>query len=134
MYRVWTSGVAIGNPLGYARTALVRVFLSQRRRRSSAELPLAELPDPGVDEPDWALRRSLVAALLTLPHRDRAVLVLRYLADRSVEDVARDLGKSPGAVRVQSLRALARLRSVLGAASTTELGDLDLTVSNRTCP
>jgi len=48
------------------------------------------------------------------------VLVLRYLEDRSVEQVAVDLDRSPGAIRVQSMRALSRLRDVLGE-DTTEL-------------
>ncbi len=53
-----------------------------------------------------------------LSKRDRAVLVLRYLEDRSVEQVAVDLDRSPGAIRVQSMRALSRLRDVLGEDAT----------------
>lgn len=102
------------HPLAYARRTLVRVFLSHRRRRSSSERPVAEVPDRGRDGPDADLRQTLVAALLTLSERDRAVLVLRYLADRSVDDVAADLGRTPGAIRVASVRALAKVRAVLG--------------------
>ncbi|HZZ96263.1 MAG TPA: SigE family RNA polymerase sigma factor [Jatrophihabitantaceae bacterium] len=112
IYRVWP--VTLDHPLGYARSTLVRTFLSHRRRRSSSEQPVLQLPEQPTDEPDAALRRTLVAALLTLPERDRAVLVLRYLADRSVAEVARDLGKSPGAIRISSMRALAKLRLLLG--------------------
>jgi RNA polymerase sigma-70 factor (sigma-E family) len=112
MYRIWPA--PIDHPLAYARRILVRTFLSHRRRRSSSEQPTETLPEHGVHDSDAALRQTLLAALQTLSERDRAVLVLRYLADRSVEDVARDLGRSPGAIRVQSLRALAKLRAVLG--------------------
>jgi DNA-directed RNA polymerase specialized sigma24 family protein len=45
---------------------------------------------------------------------DRAVLVLRYFEDRSVEQVALDLGKNAGAIRTRTSRALDRLRAVLG--------------------
>ena len=45
---------------------------------------------------------------------DRAVLVLRYLEDVSVADTADALGVSPGAVRNRTIRALDRLRVVLG--------------------
>ena len=45
---------------------------------------------------------------------DRAVLVLRYLEDVSVADTADALGVSPGAVRNRTIRALDRLRAVLG--------------------
>jgi RNA polymerase sigma-70 factor (sigma-E family) len=114
IYRIWP--VALDHPLAYARRAVARTFLSHRRRRSTGERPADDLPDLGTAEPDGALRRTLLDALQTLPERDRAVLVLRYLADRSVADVATDLGMSPGAVRVAALRALARLRTALGDA------------------
>jgi RNA polymerase sigma-70 factor (sigma-E family) len=112
MYRIWPA--PIEHPLAYARSTLVRTFLSHRRRRSSSEQPMQTLPEHVVTDSDAALRQTLIAALLTLSERDRSVLVLRYLADRSVEDVAHDLGRSPGAIRVQSMRALAKLRTALG--------------------
>src|SRR6187431_2495407 len=43
VYVKW--GRRIDNPAAYAQTTLVRTFLSQRRRRSSHELPYADLPD-----------------------------------------------------------------------------------------
>ncbi|MGW2969483.1 sigma factor-like helix-turn-helix DNA-binding protein, partial [Streptomyces mirabilis] len=46
--------------------------------------------------------------------RDRAVLLLRYWEDRSVEQTAAILQVRPGAVRNQSMRALARIRDLLG--------------------
>jgi RNA polymerase sigma factor (sigma-70 family) len=72
------------------------------------------LPDVAERAPDADLRLDLVAALAQLPKRDRAVVVLRYLADRSVEQVAADLGRTPSAIKVQSMRALAKLRESLG--------------------
>ena len=112
IYRAWP--VNADNPVAYSRRVLVRVFLSWRRRRSSSERPTADLPERPVYDSDAALRRTLLDALLTLSDSDRAVIVLRYLADRSVEEVAHDLGRSPGAVRVKSMRALSKLRAVLG--------------------
>ena len=49
----------------------------------------------------------------TLPPRARAVVVLRYWADLSVEQVADVLGCSAGNVKSLSARALPRLRAVL---------------------
>jgi RNA polymerase sigma-70 factor (sigma-E family) len=114
MYRAWGGIGRIDNPAAYAQTVLVRQFLSHRRRRSSGERPSEHLPDDAAAGPDADLRLALVAALAELPKRDRAVVVLRYLADRSVEQVAVDLGRTPSAVKVQSMRALAKLRLALG--------------------
>ena len=57
---------------------------------------------------------SLQQALAELAPLDRAVLVLRFFEDRSVEQVALDLGTKAGAVRTRTSRALDRLRAVLG--------------------
>ena len=105
----------IDNPAAYAQTTLVRTFLSARRRRSSGELPYADPPDR--PHPDRAAETDLqllvAGALDGLAPTDRAVLVLRYLEDRSVRDVAQVLGVSEGAVRTRSMRALDRLRPLL---------------------
>jgi DNA-directed RNA polymerase specialized sigma24 family protein len=47
-------------------------------------------------------------------HRDRAIIVLRYWEDHSVQTVAELLGLSPGVVKMQSRRALATLRVPIG--------------------
>jgi RNA polymerase sigma-70 factor (sigma-E family) len=112
----WTSGGRrIENPAAYAHTALVRVFLSHQRRRSNGERPTVEVPDrPAAHGDDPELRLTLLAALARLSPRDRAVLVLRYWEDRSIEETAEALQSSSGAVRTQSSRALTRLRAILG--------------------
>jgi RNA polymerase sigma-70 factor (ECF subfamily) len=54
------------------------------------------------------------AALAALPERDREVLVLRFLEDLSTADAAAVLGVGEGAVKMRLMRALQRLRDVLG--------------------
>lgn len=110
----------IDNPAGYAETTLVRTFISAQRRRSSHERPVEVLPDRGQVDGDADVRIALATALAELHPLDRAVLVMRYLDDVSVADTASRLGLSPGAVRNRSMRALDRLRSLLG----TSLRDL----------
>jgi RNA polymerase sigma-70 factor (sigma-E family) len=110
----------IDNPAGYAQTTLVRTFISTQRRRSNHERPVDVLPDHGHVDGDADLRIALAVALAELKPLDRAVLVMRYLDDVSVAETANRLGVSPGAVRTRSLRALDRLRSMLG----TSLHDL----------
>ncbi|MER5867992.1 SigE family RNA polymerase sigma factor [Kitasatospora sp. NPDC002040] len=99
----------------YARKVLLRMYLSQQRLRRSGEVVSAELPEPSAHSGGQSdLRLTLVAALAQLPPRNRMVVVLRYLEDQSVEDVAELLEVSPGAVKSLTTRSLAKLREVLG--------------------
>ncbi|MFF7359854.1 SigE family RNA polymerase sigma factor [Streptomyces sp. NPDC008125] len=118
MYMLWGRVHRIDNPAAYAQTVLARAFLTHRRRRSTGERPLAELPDtaPTPAGADPALRMTLLDALDRLAPKDRAVVVLRYWEDRSVEQTAEALRMSPAAVRTRCVRALARLRTLLGGS------------------
>lgn len=102
------------SPTAYTRTVLLNTFLSHRRLRRSSERPVDRIPEGAADGTDPTVRLDLMAALAGLTPADRAVLVLRFWEDRSVEDTASVLGVSPGAVRTRSSRALARLRERLG--------------------
>jgi RNA polymerase sigma factor (sigma-70 family) len=62
-------------------------------------------------------RLDLQAALLRLPRRQREVVVLRYLADRTESETASLIGLSVGSVKSHASRALAGLRSVLNEPS-----------------
>jgi len=115
MYRKWGQRRRIENPSGYAQTTLVNLFISMQRKKSSTERPDAELADRGARQEDVDLRLTLPATLGRLPELDRAVLVLRFWEDCSVEDTALALKVSPSVVRSRSFRALARVRDLLGA-------------------
>jgi RNA polymerase sigma-70 factor (sigma-E family) len=105
---------------GYASRTLVNAFLSDRRRRRGRELLTGWLPE----RPDLAavaapeVRMVVLDALATLPPRSRAVVVLRYWADLSVDQAADVLGCSPGTVKTLGARALDKLRAVLGDVMT----------------
>ena len=106
----------IENPAAYAQTCLVRVYISAQRRLSAHERPIEAPVELAASDGDTDLRVALAGALAELQPLDRAVLVLRYLDDRPVAEVAEVLGCSPGAVRNRTLRALERLRAVFGPA------------------
>lgn len=105
----------------YARRVLLHAFLDERRRPWRREHPT--VPESAVLDrkaPDQALpeeRMQLHRALMGLSKRHRAVLVLRFWADLSVEQVAEILGCSTGTVKSQTSRGLANLRAVLGTGS-----------------
>jgi len=105
----------------YATRTLVNTYLAHKRLRRTGEIPTSELPERAAELPSPETRMVVLAALATLPPKGRAVVVLRYWADLSVDQVAAVLGCSPGAVKSQSARALDKLRGVPGDA-TTETG------------
>lgn len=113
IYVKWPRMSRVDDPVAYARTVLVRTFISHRRKRSSSERPTEDLPELPHGDGDADLRMTLLDGLARLDRKDRAVLVLRYWEDRSVESTASELGMSPGAVRSRCLRALERLRVAL---------------------
>ena len=114
VYVHWSRVAGADSPAAYAQTVLVRTFLSLRRRRSTGERPIGNMPDSPESGPDAALRITLLDALGQLPPRDRAVLLLRYWEGHSIEETARMLRLSSSAVRSQGTRALGRLRALLG--------------------
>ncbi|MEV4351870.1 SigE family RNA polymerase sigma factor [Actinoplanes sp. NPDC049596] len=102
------------NPHAYARQVLSRAFLDHHRIKRSREVVTAEFGDvPGTSQ-DADLRLTLIDALGRLSPRDRAIVVLRYWEDLSVETVAEILRLPPGTVTSRSARSLAQLRRLLG--------------------
>ena len=124
LYTSWRRVSRADNPAAYARQVVVRTWLDERRRPWRREhvtdvMPEATGPqaDPATDE--VARRADLRRLLAQLPVRQRAVLVLRFYDDLSIERTAEILGCSSGAVRSLTMRALATLRSRLPAGVTT---------------
>ena len=64
-------------------------------------------------------RDRLMAALARVPKGQRAVLVLRYWEDLSIEQTAQALGTTPSNVRSQASRGLNTLRAALDADPMT---------------
>ncbi len=81
------------------------------RRQAKA---LLKLPPPPEILPASAEALALAQALRTLPIRQRQVLVLHYLVDLSVEEVAHTLGIPNGTVKSLLSRGRHALAAKLG--------------------
>lgn len=106
----------------YTRTVMARGAAARWRRRWRVEMPHAEPPEhPGSDLWEHVDRReSLRAALLGLPPRQRAVLVLRFYDDLSEADTAAALGCALGTVKSAAARGPIALRAT-GIATDLEM-------------
>src|SRR5215469_9446525 len=80
----------------YATRTLVNSYLAHKRLKSSSEVLSGWLPEPLAEAAAPETRMMVLDALATLPPRSRAVVVLRYWADLSVDQAAAVLGCSPG--------------------------------------
>jgi len=116
LYVSWERARTATDLAAYARTTLVRVFVDERRRGWARVRLFGAAPEPApVASGEAAATERLVvrAALARLPRRQQAVLVLRYLDDRPVDEVATILGCTPGTVKSHSARGLAAMRRQL---------------------
>ncbi|WBB65870.1 SigE family RNA polymerase sigma factor [Micromonospora sp. WMMD812] len=118
LYRSWGTVSRADNRDAYAQRVLTRCWLDERRRPwNNREQSWAQVPDTVGVAQDVTDRDGLAALLRSLGPRQRAVLVLRYYLDYSVEETAEVLGVSAGTVKSQSARGLANLRVVLDGQS-----------------
>ena len=117
VHRRWNHIAHTGSPYAYTRAALANESASWWRRRRVAET-LGEVPAhadraTGDAYAAYDTRDEVARAVLALPPRMRAVVVLRYFDDLSEADTAEALGMSTGSVKSQASRGLERLRAVL---------------------
>jgi RNA polymerase sigma-70 factor (sigma-E family) len=103
-----------GAAYAYAMRTLTNLYLADRRTMRAGELVTNDLPERAAPQPAPELRLVVLDALATLPPKARAVVVLRYWTDLSVEQVADLLGWSTGTVKSRTSRALDKLRPLLG--------------------
>ncbi|MBO2448313.1 SigE family RNA polymerase sigma factor [Actinomadura barringtoniae] len=104
----------VDNPEAYVRKVMYHEQVNRWKRRGrESALPASWEQTDRDRSGDVDLRLSLQQALLALPPRKRAVLVLRYFEDLPESQVAEILGCSVGTVRSQTHRAIARLRELV---------------------
>ncbi|WP_433055456.1 SigE family RNA polymerase sigma factor [Dactylosporangium sp. CS-033363] len=122
LYLKWRQVRAADNIDAYVRKMVVHTFLAERRLAWARTWLTDRIPDRAAEPPPTDDALLVRAALRRLPARQQAVLVLRFLCDLPVEDVAAALGCAPGTVKSHTSVGLAALRKILGPSATATLG------------
>jgi RNA polymerase sigma-70 factor (sigma-E family) len=113
IYRHWNRVRAADNPGAYARQVVFRCYLDSRKKKHLETVSLDRLPEPASSPDSTDTRLMVQEALRELPPRTRAVVVLRYWEDLSVDQTAAVLDISAGAVKSMASRGLGLLRARL---------------------
>lgn len=111
----WKRAMAARNLDAYVQRALVNTFLAEERKPWRQVMVTASVPDSPVEVSFPSDHDQALAALQVLGPSQRAIVVLRFWEDLSVEQTAALLGCSTGNVKSQTSRALTRLRQELDA-------------------
>ncbi|RZU71785.1 RNA polymerase sigma-70 factor (sigma-E family) [Micromonospora kangleipakensis] len=115
-YRAWSRLHPDGDADGYTRQVMVRAAWRAGRRLWRREIPTGELPERRDADPyeprDTA--RLVLDALRALPAQQRVVLVMRYWAGLSEQEISVQLGCSTGTVKSRASRAIGALRRTDG--------------------
>ncbi len=103
--------------LSYLRQSVVNRSRSVRRHRVIVDKTAPKLttdpPAAQQDAPTLLERSAVIAALRTLPPRQREAMALRYYADLSDAQIATAMGISIGAVKRHTARGVSALRAAL---------------------
>jgi RNA polymerase sigma-70 factor (sigma-E family) len=112
-WRSWRTVERAQSPEAYVRRVIFTSYVSSWRRRWRSEVSSSVVPDV-VDThdvaADVATRDAVTRALARLSRQSRAIVVLRYIEDRPVAEVAALLGCSPDTVKSLASRAMGVLR------------------------
>jgi RNA polymerase sigma-70 factor (sigma-E family) len=124
LYVHWRKARAADSIDAYVRVIVVRTFLNEQRTSWLTRVRLVrDTPEgPVANGPDVETSQVLRAALRLVPPQQRAVLVLRFLYDLPVAEVAAMLTCSTGTVKSQTHHGLATLRKHLGEHTLSLLG------------
>ena len=103
--------------LPYLRSAVLNRCRSELRHRAVVDKHVPK-PPPDMPSAEHGLlvlveRSAVIAALRTLPGRQREAIVLRYYADFSEAEIAAAMGISRGAVKSHAARGMTALRAEL---------------------
>src|SRR2546425_5440895 len=94
--------------------------ITDRAKRTAREVPSPDdPPEPGTEIDMTAVehRAQLIRLVEQLPADQRRVIVERFVEQRSIREIAQQLGRTEGAVKQLQFRALEKLRSQMEGAN-----------------
>ena len=115
-YRGWPSISTYERPGAWARRVLLNLAADDRRRRGRERSALARVPATSDVQPSDPADEAFWSAVRDLPPRQRDTVVLRYVDDLPVDEIAEILEVTPGTVKA----ALFAARSTLAQRFATE--------------
>jgi RNA polymerase sigma-70 factor (sigma-E family) len=122
MHGAWRRLRDTEKALSYLRQSVVNRSRSVLRHRmvvdKNAPKPAPDMPSAEQGALSLLERSAVIAALRTLPLRQREALVLKFYADLSEAQIATAMGISRGAVKSHTARGVAALRVVLKLEAT----------------
>jgi RNA polymerase sigma-70 factor (sigma-E family) len=112
----WGRVSTMHNPTGWVYRVAFNLAASHWRRRA-AQRRAERRSEPADTSLQLHTAEAVVLrdALGSLSDRQQQVVILRYYLGCNVEETAEVLGVSPGTVKTQTSRAIARLRDLVGA-------------------
>ena len=117
-YKALRNGHTLKYP-EYAETWVYRIMLNeclryvkQARLLSYEAIQEENGMEAGYQEDDY-VNIDLQRALDTLPDKDKAIVILKYFEDKTLEEIAEILGENINTVKSRLYRSMKQLRSVL---------------------
>lgn len=112
---------AVDNPEAWLRTTAINQHRSRWRKLRNGQRARARMIAPPRDPEALEEHLEIITALRALPHAQREVIALHYLADLPVETIARELGIPAGTVKSR----LSRGRDALASHLARPEGGID---------
>lgn len=123
LLRHWTKVQHYEQPGSWVRRVAIRIAVKAARREQRAAVAWSRMePEPVEELSAFPVSPETLAALRALSANERAVVVLHYLEDRPVDEIAWLLGCSSSAAKTRLHRARRRLAELLSEEVDSDVG------------
>jgi RNA polymerase sigma-70 factor (ECF subfamily) len=123
LLRHWSKVRDYDRPGAWVRRVAIRLAVKTARREQRQAALAARLRPQQVQElPVFPISPQTMAAIRSLPVKERAVAVLHYFEDRPVDQIAELLECTPSAVKMRLSRARHHLADLLAEEVSSHVG------------